>query len=98
MFAKWERECLPVFLCSFFTPSSSIQDEGYGCNTLVHIFSFELLHHELAAGFVTQEKGSVSRECAHHCGSKARVKRPCTYAHTQTHQKKKREEECMGFE
>lgn len=43
------------------------------------LYSFKLLHHELAAGFVTQEKGSVSRECAHHGGGKAGVKGPGTY-------------------
>lgn len=52
-----------------------------GC-LIVHIFSVKLVHHELAAGFVTQEQSSISGERANHGGGKPGVKCPHTYTHT----------------
>lgn len=34
----------------------------------VHILTVKLLHHELAAGLITQEQGSVGGEAADHGG------------------------------
>lgn len=49
---------------------------------IVRIFSVKLVHHELAAGFITQEQSSISRERANHGGGKPGVKCPHTYTHT----------------
>lgn len=88
LFLWWEMECGSFGFFFFKWSISHIQAlsgiwTGSNYNpslpvhhTIMHDVSIKLLHHELAAGLITQEQRSVGRKGADHGGGKTRVECP----------------------